>query len=178
MCTRLAEWCIEVDTFGSKLDFFVKSLIYLSCNMVTEAPLESNIQEKVLGLMTRSETLMSHLASVETDYSIIYPFLVFLYNSMARREELRVFFVTESPCHGLNTFLRIFCSLKEAESSDSSDESDKAKVQEWVTRLLVLLMTNYDGDLSSYEEDKVSLFEQLIMSFPREERSNVLYFYK
>ena len=121
---------------------------------------------------------MSHLASVETDYSIIYPFLVFLYNSMARREELRVFFVTESPCHGLNTFVRIFCSLKEAESSDSSDESDKAKVQEWVTRLLVLLMTNYDGDLSSYEEDKVSLFEQLIMAFPKEERSNVLYFYK
>ena len=71
---------------------------------------------------------MRYIASTEANYSILYPFLVFLYNSMAQKEKLRVFFVTEGECYGLNAFVHIFCSLKETESSDGSDESDKAKV--------------------------------------------------
>ena len=121
---------------------------------------------------------MGYMASVGDDYLTLYPFLVFLYNAMAKREELRVAFVTEGQRHGLNAFVQIFCSLKEAEGSEDSEDGDKANVQEWVTRLVVLLMTNYDGDTTSFEEDKVCLFEPLIMTFPKEERSNLLYFYK
>ena len=39
-------------------------------------------------------------------------------------------------------------------------------------------MTNYDGDTTCFDEDRVSLFEPLIIAFPKEERSNLLYFYK
>ena len=58
------------------------------------------------------------------------------------------------------------------------EDEDKVHTQEWMTRLLVLFMTNYDGDATDFDEDVPSLYKNLLGAFPDDQKANLLYFYK
>lgn len=64
---------------------------------------------------------------------------------MAQDEYLRVNFVTGQPHHGLNTLVKILSRLFDTAEDDEEEDAERAKVQEWLTRLVVLLMSNLDG---------------------------------
>lgn len=100
---------------ATKVGFFVKSIVRLSCNMVTEAAQGSDIQARVLFMATESSSLMGYLADCN-EHDIIFPFLIFLYNSMVNQSQLRALFVVGDPSHGpsglgLTTLVKVFCRL-------------------------------------------------------------------
>ena len=59
--------------------------------MVTEADPSSSVQVESLALITNSETLSNYIMKFaiedEDDYDIQFPYLVFIYNAMVKREE-------------------------------------------------------------------------------------------
>ena len=64
------------------------------------------------------------------DFTTIFPFLVFLYNCMVSRSDLRNQFVESAQGSfnfGLHAFVKIFCSLKtgQDDEEESSEDADK-----------------------------------------------------
>ena len=58
--------------------------------------------------------------------------------------------------------LAVFSREAGDESSSDSESKSKADVQEWMTRLIVLLMTNMGVDDSSDGETRKSSFFQIV----------------
>lgn len=81
----------------SKVDFNVKAILRLACNMVTGAPELDNqtgdIQGDCLRVVTSSAKFMKSVGERADDENVIVPFLVFLFNSMTKRLDLREYFV-------------------------------------------------------------------------------------
>jgi len=94
----------------NKLEFNARAVMRLACNLVTGAHPESSIQSDCLMLVTESPKLMTFAGeNAAYDEALILPFLVFLYNAMAKREDLRQRFLTAAPdSQGISTLVKIF----------------------------------------------------------------------
>jgi len=97
--------------------------------------------------------------SCEDDH-IVFPFLVFLYNAMATNALLRASFVNmdQNFRFGLKTLITIFChtqSEAQAEHSDTDSDNQSQKVNEWLTRLIILLLANQNMNLN--EDDEIDV---------------------
>lgn len=171
-----------------KVEFNIKALLRLACNMVTQADPESNVQDKCLSIVSNSEQVMNLISSSCEDDHIVFPFLVFLYNAMATKDELRASFVNmdENFRFGLKTLIAIFChtqSEAQAEHSDSDSDSQSQKVNEWLTRLMILLLANQNMNLNENDEIDVnddtrqSLFNTFVEQVPEDHVSNLFLFY-
>ena len=116
-CVQVLESCLATNSsdtdedMATKIDFNAKALLRLACNMVTQSEPESDIQEACLSIMTNSESLMQHIGKCEDDDTISFPFLVFLYNAMAKKSQLRMKFVSAVDGYkfGVNALVKIFC---------------------------------------------------------------------
>lgn len=128
----------------------------MACNLVTDAPQDSAIQADIFQKVTNCEPLMGYV-SLSRDHAILFPFLAFLYNAMAKSSLLRERFVTKEPQSGIQAFVSLFNNLGnrigEDADSDGSDDADRSRTQEWLTRLSILLMTNFDGDEEDFDRD-------------------------
>ena len=93
----------------AKLLFNAKALLTFACNLVTEANPESSVQGDTLELLITSEKLMDFLGQNLDEDSLVLPFLVAFFNSMAKRAELRARFVSDQN-PGVSTLIKVFCA--------------------------------------------------------------------
>ena len=105
---------------------------------------------------------MKRVEDAVDDESVILPYLVCLFNAMTRRPELRQYFVcSQMPSGevlpGRKALKTIFTDL-----SDSTEDSDDA-VQEWMTRLIILLMANLNGDHDASSDELDDTHQSLFL---------------
>ena len=93
----------------AKLLFNAKALMTFACNLVTEADPDSNVQGDTLELLITSEKMMNFLGQNIDEDSLVLPFLIGLFNSMAKRAELRARLVSDQN-YGISTLIKVFCA--------------------------------------------------------------------
>lgn len=84
--------------------------------MVTEAPevsdVDCDIQSDCLEVVASSEKLMSCVRQRSSDETVAVPFLVFLFNALAKRPDLRERIVGAegASCSGVLALREVFCA--------------------------------------------------------------------